>query len=278
MDRKVLGRGLDVLIPQDAQGMKERVQTLPLNQILPSRFQPRLSYSETKIEELAQSIKEKGIIQPIIVRIVGLNSYELIAGERRLRAIKKLGLTEVPAIVRKVEDSDVLEMAIIENVQREDLNPLDEAKAYRRLAEEFGFTQDAIAQRVGKDKSSVSNLLRILALPDKIQDYLSQSLISFGHARALLALADSRKQLELCEQVVKRGLSVRQVEQFSTRKSLRNAKRVASFDHNIRALEERLQHRLGTKVKIRHKTKRGSIEIEYFSLEDLDRVLNLMGC
>ena len=189
MDRKVLGRGLEALIsPTENQGVRERVQMLKVSQLSPSRFQPRTRFTPEKIQELAQSIKEKGIIQPVIVRAIDLDRFELIAGERRLRAAKFLGLEEIPAIVRRVADADVLEMSIIENIQREELNSIEEAKAYRRLTQEFGLTQDAIAQRVGKDKSSISNLLRILNLPEKIQEFLERNLITFGHAKAILSV------------------------------------------------------------------------------------------
>ena len=209
MDRKVLGRGLEALIPQTPADSKEKVQSLKIEQISASRFQPRLTFSQEKIQELAGSIREQGVIQPVLVRMVDTDRYELIAGERRYRAVKFLGLPEIPAIVRRVADADVLEMSIIENIQREELNALEEAKAYRRLAQEFGHSQDHIANRVGKDKTSVSNLLRILNLPEKIQDYLSKNLISFGHAKALLSLHDEKRQNQICERIVQKGLSVR---------------------------------------------------------------------
>ncbi len=278
MDRKVLGRGLEALIPQAPTDSKEKVQSLKVEQIQTSRFQPRLTFSPEKIQELASSIKEQGVIQPVLVRMVDTDRYELIAGERRFRAVKSLGLAEIPAIVRRVADADVLEMSIIENIQREELNALEEAKAYRRLAQEFGHTQDHIANRVGKDKTSVSNLLRILNLPEKIQDYLSQNMISFGHAKALLSLHDEKRQNLLCEKIVKKGLSVRQTEQLTGggNRVRSKAARGKERDTEIRSLEEKLQQALGTKVRIHHGKKRGKIEIEYYSLDDLDRVLRLL--
>lgn len=281
MDRKVLGRGLDSLIPTEDQGVKERVQTLKVTQIVASRFQPRTHFAEDKIAELAKSIKEKGVIQPVIVRTTTApDQYELIAGERRFRAVKKLGLPDIPAIVRRVADADVLEMSIIENIQREELNAIEEAKAYKRLGAEFGLTQDVIADRVGKDKSSVSNLLRILNLPEKIQNFISEDLITFGHAKALLSLVDEKRQLALCDRIIKKGLSVRQAEaitQGKRRSQGRSAGRSVAADADIRALEEKLQHKLGTKVRIHHAKKRGNIVIEYFSSEDLERVLKIIG-
>jgi len=279
MERKVLGRGLEALIPQEGtSNVRERVQMLRTDQIKPSRFQPRLSFAQTKIEELAKSITEKGVIQPVLVRNTEADQYELIAGERRLRAVKFLGLSEIPAIVRRIADADLLETSIIENVQREELNPIEEAKAYQRLATEFGHTQESIATKVGKDKSSVSNILRILNLPLEVQEYILKNLISFGHARALLSLGDPKKQLKICRNIVKKGLSVRQIENLGSR---RVSKSKSAWRSNqgtdIRDLEEKLQHALGTKVVIRAGKKRGKIEIEYYSLVDLERVLKLLG-
>ena len=278
MERKVLGRGLEALITPADQAAKERVQTLRVEQIHASRFQPRQRFAQEKIEELANSIREKGVIQPVLVRATGVDQYELIAGERRLRAAKHLGLAEVPAIVRRVADADLLEMSIIENVQREELNALEEAKAYRRLAQEFGHTQDHIANRVGKDKTSVSNLLRLLNLPEKIQEYLSNNMISFGHAKALLSLHDEKRQVQLCERIVRKGLSVRQIEQLTGLGHRVRSKAAGRKEQDVelRTLEEKLQHALGTKVRIHHGKKRGKIEIEYYSLDDLDRVLRLL--
>ncbi len=279
MDRKVLGRGLDALISSVAVDTlsREKVQMLKLDQVHASKFQPRLHFSESKIEELAKSIKEKGVIQPILVRASGIDRYELIAGERRLRAAKSLGLNEIPAIIRRVADADLLELSIIENVQREELNSIEEAKAYQRLAQEFGYSQDSIATKVGKDKSSVSNLLRLLNLPQKVQDYLSQSLISFGHARALIPILDEKRQIDLCLKIVDKGLSVRQVELMVNPKSKTKITRGKTQDRDIQALEDKLQRTLGTKVRIHHGKKRGKIEIEYYSLDDLDRVLKSLG-
>jgi ParB family chromosome partitioning protein len=277
MEKKALGRGLEALIPQNQDGFKEKVQLLKTEQIYTSRFQPRLTFSQEKIEELSRSIQEQGVIQPILVRAVDIDRYELIAGERRLRAVKHLGLNEIPAIVRRVPDADVLEMSIIENIQREELNALEEAKAYRRLAQEFGHTQDHIANRVGKDKTSISNLLRLLNLPESIQEFLSNNQITFGHAKALLSIHDEKRQIQLCEKIIRKELSVRQAEQLTsgTRQKTRAAKK-KDPDMELRAIEDKLQHALGTKVRIHHGKKRGKIEIEYYSLDDLDRVLRIL--
>ena len=275
MERK-LGKGLEALIPT-TDLPKERVQTLKVEQIQASRFQPRLNFSSQKIEELAKSIQEKGVIQPILVRALENDQYELIAGERRWRAVKHLGLAEIPAIIRRVADADLLEISIIENVQREELNPVDEAKAYRRLAQEFGHSQDHIADKVGKDKTSISNLLRILNLPDEIQEHLSNNLITLGHAKALLSLGDPKRQVRFCQTIIEKGLSVRQMEFLASQKTLRRAARHKSDIPEIKSLEEKLQHVLGTKVRIHQGRKRGRIEIDYYSLEDLSRVLKILG-
>ena len=280
MERKVLGRGLEALIPISQDNPHEKVMMIKIDQIQASRFQPRINFSPEKIDELARSIREKGIIQPVLVRSIGENHYELIAGERRLRAAKKLGLAEMPAIVRRVADADLLEMSIIENIQREELNAVEEAKAYRRLAQEFGLTQDTIADRVGKDKSSISNLLRILNLPQVIQDFIAKNLITFGHAKALMSIHDEKRQIAFCEEIIEKGLSVRQAELGFSHIHKRSAKRVKNpltTNVEIRSLEEKLQHALGTKVRIHPGKKRGRIEIEYYSLEDLDRVLKLLN-
>ncbi len=280
MERKVLGRGLEALIPVNQDRSREKVLLLKVTQIQASRFQPRINFSPEKINELAKSIKEKGVIQPVLVRSIGDDRYELIAGERRLRAAKQLGLMELPAIVRRVADADLLEMSIIENIQREELNSVEEAKAYRRLAQDFGLTQDTIAERVGKDKSSISNLLRLLNLPDIIQDYLSKNMISFGHAKALLSIHDEKRQIFFCKEIIEKGLSVRQAElgfSHSGKRSAKRVKNVISTNADIRNLEEKLQHALGTKVRLHPGKKRGRIEIEYYSLEDLDRVLKLLN-
>lgn len=281
MERKVLGRGLDALITKSSPTeSKDKVVSLKVTQIHPSRFQPRTVFAQSKINELAESIREKGFIQPVIVRArAETDQYELIAGERRWRAAKSLGIPEVPAIVRRVADEDVLEMSIVENVQREELNTLEEARAYQRLAQEFGLSQDQIARKVGKDKSSISNILRILNLPDNIQQFIADNLITFGHARALLSLEDGKRQWELCEAIVRESLSVRQTEIIASGTSTKPARKHKTPKHrdpNLVELERRFEHVLGTKVRVHHGKKRGRIEIEYYSLDDLDRLTTLL--
>lgn len=278
MERKVLGRGLDALITAaPAQDTREKVQNIPIDLIKASRFQPRTKFTEAKIAELASSIKEKGIIQPVLLRPLDNGQYELVAGERRFRAAGRVGIKEVPAIVRKISDPDLLETSIIENVQREELNSLEEAKAYQRLATEFGYSQDDIAKKVGKDKSTISNLLRILNLPEDIQSFVSDNTISMGHAKVLLSLVDATTQIDFCRRIVEKGLSVRQAEAIVSRQVRSRIAKKRTADPQIRSLEEKMEQFFGTKVRLKHGRKRGKILIEYYSLDDLDRVLKKLG-
>lgn len=276
MERKALGRGLSALIPE-IQENKERIQFLSVDRIEASKFQPRTKFSDVRLQELSESIREKGVIQPILVRPAGAG-YEIIAGERRLRAVRHLGLKEIPAIVKSVDDGDLLELSLIENIQREELNKIEEARAYDRLTREFGLTQELISKRVSKDRSTIANVLRLLELPAKIQRLLEESTITMGHAKSLLALTDEKRQDKLCGQIVKRGLSVRQVETIvrnegTGRRVLRASRRK---DPNVLSLEESLQRRLGTRVKILQGKKRGKIVIDFFSPEDLDRLIRTL--
>ncbi len=276
MERNVLGKGLSALIPEGALS-KERIQSIPLDQIRPSSFQPRKKFAEEALKDLAESIREKGVIQPILVRQTD-SGFELIAGERRYRAVKLLGLGEIPAIIKKVADGDLLEIALIENIQREELNKIEEARAYERLTSEFGLTHETISKRVGKDRATISNMLRLLELPEKIQKFLEESTITMGHARGLLGLGDQKRQMKLCEEIVKKGLSVRQVEN-AVRQDVGSKKIFRarpSKNPEIRHYEETLQHRLGTRVRIVQGKKRGKVVIDFYSAEDLNRVLTLL--
>ena len=271
-----LGKGLDALIP-DLGERKEKVVYLKIEDITPSRYQPRERFDEAKLSELIASIREKGVIQPVLVRPKGDGKYELIAGERRLRAVRSLEIKEMPALVREVEDVDALEISLIENIQREELNPIDEAHAYRRLSDEFNFTQEKIGQTIGKDRSTVANMMRLLLLPKKIQEFVENNTISMGHARAILSLEGEKERLKFCNRIVKKGLSVRQTENLAKTLGAKPRARLGAVkDHNIAAVEEELQHFLGTKVRIVHGKKRGKIEIQYYSNDDLDRILRLI--
>ena len=274
---KRLGKGLEALIPGKTaeEATSERISKLKIDTITPNKFQPRKKFADEKLTDLKNSIKEKGIIQPIIVRPVE-GGYELIAGERRFRAVKELGYEDIPAIVKEASDADSLELSLIENIQREELNPIEEACAYLELIEKFKFSQDEISKAVGKDKSTVSNTLRILTLPKLIQEYISDSLISMGHAKAILPLATERAKIRFAKRIMKRNLSVRQTEELIKQRLQKTSKRTPEKDEHLARIEEDMQHFLGTRVKVIHGKKRGRIEIFYYSNEDLDRILDLI--
>jgi ParB family chromosome partitioning protein len=271
MDKK-LGKGLGALIPEKAG----KVLFLKIDSIMPNRLQPRKRIDPDKLRELIDSIREKGIIQPVLVRPLGDEGYELIAGERRLRAVKELGHEEIPVIVRDVKDSDILQLAIIENIQREDLSPIEEANAYKELTERFNFSQDEISKAVGKNKATVSNTLRILLLPDFVQKFILDGVLSAGHAKTILSLPTEKMRVRLTKRIVKNNLSVRQSEELARGKVQGSPAKIKAKDENIAQIEEELQHFLGTRVKIAHGKKRGKITIAYFSNEDLNRILNLI--
>jgi len=271
--RKALGRGLGALIP-GAPSMTEPTATptmVPLESIQPNPFQPRRLFSEDSILELAESIRQQGLLQPLLVRRVP-GGYELIAGERRFRAAQRIGLREVPVTLRDAEDGELLEMALVENIQREDLNPLEEARAYRRLLDEFGLTQESVAARVGKDRSTVANILRLLQLPTEIQTQLETGALTAGHARALVSLPSDAARLALAREVVKGRLTVRQTEQRAKQHGVRPVPRA---DPDRHAAEERLTQALGTRVRIAvRRDGAGRLEIEYYSLDQLNGLID----
>ncbi len=282
MEKRALGKGLGALIPpRDVvfvdTSKNEQIISLSLNQVKTNKYQPRVDFKEEKLNELIKSIKEKGIIQPVLVRRT-MDGYELIAGERRLRAAAMLNLEKIPAIVRDVNDVDMLEIALIENIQREELNPIEEAKAFARLTAEFDFTQDKIAQALGKDKSTISNAIRLLALPQKIQEHVLKGAITAGHARALLGLPTENEQYRVCNVVIGKSLSVRETEKLVERRRSESGaqKKPVRQDHNLDSITTELQQVLGTRVKIFHGKKRGTIHIEYYSTEDLNRILDII--
>lgn len=262
-----LGRGLKALIPEGES--KSQTMTIATALVTANRWQPRERFNEEKLAELIASIKENGLLQPIVVR-PRPGGYELIAGERRLRAAQALGHTEIPAMIRDVEDREALELSLLENLQRDDLNPIEAAKGCQRLIDEFGLTQEQVAQRLGKNRSSVANGLRLLKLPGVIQAAVQQEELTEGHARALLGLSTTAEQLRIFEQLRREHLSVREVE-HATRRTHRTRKGAAGDPH-LRALEEQLQRHLGTRVRISHGRKRGRIIIDYYSSEDLTRL------
>ena len=281
--RPALGKGLSALIPDAPAPAPVGVQDVDIDLLAPNTHQPRLQMDEARLEDLARSIKSAGVIQPIVVRKVD-GRYRIIAGERRWRAAQRAGLTRVPIVVRDVADGDdraVLELALIENLQREDLNPIDEATAYRRLADEFTLTQDAIASAVGKDRSTVANTLRLLRLPEELQHEVSAGRLSMGHARALLALEDEGAERRIGRDVIARGLSVRETEAL-VKKTLAGAApakppTIEKTDVHTRAAEDALKLRLGTKVRIVRRGKKGRIEIDFVSEEELIRIYEVLA-
>jgi ParB family chromosome partitioning protein len=285
--RPALGKGLSALIPDvplavPAPAPAPGVFELDIDRLTPNDHQPRLNMDDARLEELATSIKANGIIQPIVVRRVG-DGYRIIAGERRWRAARRAGLARVPVVVKDVSgeaaDQRVLQMALVENIQRDDLNPIDEAKAYRRLADEFTLTQDAIASAVGKDRATVANTLRLLKLPRDVQDMVAGGAISMGHARALLALPGEHSQSQTAAEIRTRGLSVRETEAL-VKRVLEGGDRTAptgrpaapQADVHTRAAEDKLKMQFGTKVRIKRKGKGGRIEIDFTNEDELIRI------
>jgi len=281
--RKALGKGLAELIPEIEEDIdlhkKETdssiVKFLPVEKILFSSLQPRFKFQEDKsFEELVNSIKEKGVIQPIVVRKIEKDMYECIAGERRLRACKKLGIPQIPAIVKNVPDGEAFLIALIENIQRKDLNPLEEILAYKRLIEEFGYTQEEIAKKVGKDRSTITNLLRILKLPKEIQNDLAEGRITIGHAKVILSLENPEDMFFVRDQIIKKQLSVRQTEELVKRLTKKKSqKEEKSIDYDLLELSNFVSELIGTKVKIEKKRNITKFVIEFKSLEKVEEFL-----
>jgi ParB family chromosome partitioning protein len=298
MVKPALGRGLGALItprtaaPAPIPGTGETVQQVPVNEIVPSPFQPRSEFREEMLKELTESIREKGIIQPLIVRRVG-DRLELIAGERRWRAARQVGLEKAPVIVREASDQDVLELALIENLQREDLNPIEEARAYQRLASEFRLKQEDISHKVGKSREAVANSMRLLELHGQIQTWLVQRHVTVGHAKVLLSVKAKEEQLALAEELLKKKLTVRALETLVSEHLSRNglaksgkakgSSRSGAESRSVgqaaatHELSTRLTQHLSTRVHLSPKGDGGRIEIEYTSLDQLDRILRIMG-
>jgi ParB family chromosome partitioning protein len=273
LKRPALGRGLGALIPGAAPAERKGLLNLPIEDIRPDRKQPRRHFDEARIAELAESIKSKGLLLPLIVRR-DAHGYVLIAGERRWRAAQKAGLRELPALVREVSDKEAFELALIENIQRQDLNPVEEAEAFQRLTQEHGLTQEELAARVGKERSTVANALRLLRLPDSIKESLISGKLSMGHARALLAIPDEHDLKKIADKVIADELSVRATEQLVARlKAKKQPKKKEEQGANARHLIEKLQRKLGAKVELKDNHGKGSLEIRYQTLAELDRIL-----
>ena len=276
--RTGLGKGLGALIPELEPAEPKSLLFCGIEEIHPNRSQPRKHFDESKIRELADSIKEKGILEPLIVRRVE-EGYQLIIGERRWRAAQKAGLKEVPVLVKEMDERELLEASLIENIQREDLNPLEEADTYRRLIEEFDISQEALGTRMGKDRTTITNTLRLLKLPPEVKDQLLLNQISSGHARAILSLESIEKQKELCDLDPPKGplgetsRGPRKTMDEKTQKGPHPEKKAGDLESQLNAIGDSLRRHLGTKVRIISRRKRGRVEIEYYSFEDLERIV-----
>lgn len=277
MQRKALGKGLGALIPVGEEGFKAGVFEVPVAEIRPNPYQPRRLFPAEKMEELAASIRARGVLSPVILRR-WVDGYELVTGERRWRAAKEAGLKTIPALIKEVSSDEILEIALIENLQREDLNPLEEAEAYQRLIQDHGLTQEEISRRVGKDRATIANALRLLHLPLPLKEDLGSGRLTMGHARALLSLEGEARQIRARNIVIGRGLSVRETERWvqgAKRAPGKKTARAASNPH-WKAIEGDLQRRLGTRVKVFGGRGAGRIEVEFYSEKDLDRIWRIV--
>jgi len=278
-----LGKGLNAIIGADIVSEvidRPRAIEISVDRLSPNPFQPRRSFTEEGLEQLAESIRHHGVLQPIVVRPSG-DGYQLIAGERRWRAAQIAGLQRIPAVVRELDDPSMVQVALIENLQREDLNPIEEASAYRRLMDEFNMTQEQLSSTIGRSRPAIANAVRLLNLPTEIQRAVEERKLSEGHARCLLAISDQEDQLKVAAQIIANGLNVRQAEELvrgTTRDVSRETirKRTSEDDPDAVRLTQRLGERLGTRVKLSGSVRKGKLEIEYYSTEDLDRILEII--
>ncbi|GAA0467759.1 ParB/RepB/Spo0J family partition protein [Alkalibacillus silvisoli] len=272
---KGLGKGLNTIF-QEVDYYEESVQEIELKDCRPNPYQPRKVFDTEAIEELKDSIVQHGVLQPIIVR-KGIKGYEIVVGERRFRASKEAGLTTISAVVRELSDEQMMELALLENLQREDLNPIEEAEAYDRLINELKIKQDELARRLGKSRPHITNMVRLLSLPERVRAMVNSKELTMGHARALLSIKDEDQLMLVAEKVRKEGLNVRQTEQLITKLNDKPKKKASEKkDVFITSKENELQERLGTGVSIQQGKKKGKIEIEYFDHEDLDRIIDLL--
>ncbi|MFC0561282.1 ParB/RepB/Spo0J family partition protein [Halalkalibacter alkalisediminis] len=276
---KGLGKGLQALFPEHKDEKNDKVEQIAVNELRPNPYQPRKTFSEEAIAELTESIKQHGILQPILAR-KSIKGYEIVVGERRFRAAQQAGLKEVPVVVKELDEQKMMEFALIENLQREDLNPIEEALAYEKLMEHLKVTQEQLAERVGKSRPHVANHLRLLNLPQVVQQFISDGKLSMGHGRALLGLKDKQKLSILLEKILKEKLSVRDVEelvnQLNDHVSRETKRKKISLSPFLKERQDVLRTRLGTSVAIKPGKKKGKIEIDYFSEEDLDRIVQLL--
>lgn len=277
INKRGLGKGLGALIPENEEKMQNAVIELKITDVEPNDKQPRKAFDDQALTDLSESIKEHGVVQPIIVRKIG-NSFQIIAGERRWRASRLAGKKTIPAIVKECSNLEVMELALIENLQREDLNSIEEAMAYKSLIEEYNMTQEEISRQIGKSRPAIANSLRLLQLPEEIKGMIAAGKISQGHARALLAIEGEKKQLDIAEKIIDQQLNVRQIEKLAKEAKPKKAVDVVpdKYQLEINELEEKLKAALGTKVTIQHKQNKGRIEIEYYSNEELERIIDLL--
>jgi ParB family chromosome partitioning protein len=271
MAKKALGKGLDALISgkYEEEVMQDSIKLLRLEEIVPNRYQPRKSFDDEKIDELAQSIRENGVIQPVVVRGEG-DKFELIIGERRFRAAERAGLREIPAVVKEYSEDKLLELALIENLQREDLNPVEEAFAYRTMLEREKITQEDLSKRIGKSRSYIANMIRLLDLPEEIRDNVSRGTISVGQAKALLQIPDRVELSRMAKRLLNEKITVRDLEKISRKK---NVPRGTQRDPYIEEIEDRLRGKFGTKVRVEYRKGRGVIKIEFYSGQELERII-----
>jgi len=282
MARTPLGRGLSALLGEDTSTgqQKDNIFEIDIDLIDPNPEQPRTRFTDKALDELAQSIAANGVVQPIVVRPIG-SRFQIIAGERRWRAAQRAGLRRIPAATKQVSDDKLLELALIENIQRQELNPIEEAKAYRKLIDNIGLTQEKLSERVGKERSLIATTLRLLKLPEDIQTLIEEEKLTAGHGRALLMVEDRAVQRRLARNIIEKGLSVRETER-SIKKNTTSPQHIVnnrvakSIDANVRAAETKLMRKLGTNVKIVPKGNGGKIEVEFYSLDDLDRIFQLV--
>jgi ParB family chromosome partitioning protein len=272
-----LGKGLDALLIENSVSEELSTSTLPINEIIPNKEQPRKTFDEAALNELADSIAQHGVLQPLLVRPLTTGGYQLVAGERRWRASRIAGLKEVPVIVKELTDTEAMQLAIIENLQREDLNPIEEAEGLQALIDKCGFNQEEVAASVGKSRPAITNSLRLLKLPEEVRDMTRNGEISAGHARALLALDSPALMLEVAKQIVSRKLTVRDVEKLASKPAKSRAKTAKKRDSFYDEVELSLTEALGRKVKVNNGRSKGTLEIEFYSLDDLKNIANILG-
>ncbi len=279
MARQALGKGLSALIPGAVSktGKKEVASELKITDIIPNKNQPRENISPEELNELIKSVKEEGVLQPILVKEIADGKYEIIAGERRYIAAQRAGLKTIPAVIKKnISSIDQHKLALIENIQRQNLNPIEEAKAYQKLIEGYNCTQEQLSEKLGKNRASIANSLRLLKLPESIQKYLITEELQPGHAKVLLSINDVSKQKALAEYTVKKGLSVRDLEGLLNKTHIKKEKTKKTSEPELKNLEEKFKHFFGTKVNIKGSYKKGKIIIEYYNKEDLERILDVL--